>query len=155
MRARKFIGSIFIGSICVSFLCGVGETLVWGYRFVPSKPWGEPPPDDSPYGATALFTDAAPTKPRTPGACIQRDKSRFWLQTAKLIDTARSAGGFREALTQNLPLLPWRWRQRNPNSTVGLQDPLWARVPCRLRWASAPECKRLSRKTAENAMHPG
>jgi hypothetical protein len=45
---------------------------------------------------------------------------------------------FREALNQDLPPLPWRWRQQNPNSAVGLQDPPLARMPRRLRWACAP-----------------
>src|ERR1700734_1843974 len=101
MRALKFIGSIFVGSICISFFFGVGETDSCLQIHGESRP-----PTVLPMGLQRFFTDAAPTEPRTPGACIHRDKSRFWLQTVKLTNPARSAGGFREALTQNLPLLP-------------------------------------------------
>jgi hypothetical protein len=45
---------------------------------------------------------------------------------------------FREALNQDLPPLPWRWRQQNPNSAVGLQAPLGPACHRRLRWACAP-----------------
>lgn len=93
-------------------------------QFVLPNPWGEPPPDGSPYGG-----------------CIHRDKCRFWLQTvnpsqhglrderyfpphlsSRLIvhDEERA---FREALNQDLPPLPWRWRQQNPNSASRASRP--------------------------------
>jgi hypothetical protein len=56
------------------------------------NPWGEPPPDDSPYGHSA-FAGAAPSEPRTTGACIHRDKCRFWLQTVKLSDNGPTGKG--------------------------------------------------------------
>jgi hypothetical protein len=44
MRALKFIGSIFIGSICISFFFGVGETLVWAIPIRAFKSMGRAAP---------------------------------------------------------------------------------------------------------------
>jgi hypothetical protein len=106
------------------------------------NPWGEPPPDGSPYGGTApsptprrvsrgqpatvsIATKAASGyKPQNLLITGPRMRARLAMTGPWFLSIVRDRRiAFREALNQDLPPLPWRWRQQNPNSAVGLQAP--------------------------------